>query len=185
MDRVGAGCHPVPVTPHDDHSQQRQPLFIPVVITTVLLTIIGMVGGYLLAEKRAGNAPEPRPEAEPTISLLPAGQLCLERTQKMGRQFGADGELRQVLRVRTKKRTVVWICQDESGELFYHANKGGADAEWVENKTALFLDKVSHDGAGTFSATTPTDRTTFTVNSERLVIAHTDGRVEEQDVVPE
>ncbi|GAA1604281.1 hypothetical protein GCM10009828_033940 [Actinoplanes couchii] len=154
------------------------------VITTALLTIIGMGGGYLLAENRSGRT-EPQPEQNSTISLLPAGEPCLERTQKMGRQFGADGELREVLQVRTAKRTVIWICQDDVGDLFYHANKGGADAPWVENKTALFLQRVSHDGAGTFTATAPTDGTTFTVNSERLVVAHTDGRVEEQDVVPE
>lgn len=182
MDLVVTGCHPVPVAPLDDHSQQRQPLLIPVVITTVLLTITGMVGGYLLAENRSEQA-EPRPE--PEISLLPAGEPCLERTQEMGRRFGADGELREVLQVRTKKNTVIWICQDEIGDLFYHANKGGIDAEWVENRTALFLDRVAHDGAGTFTATAPTDSTTFTVNSDRLVVRHSDNRVEVQEVVPE
>ncbi|HWS38716.1 MAG TPA: hypothetical protein VN408_39015 [Actinoplanes sp.] len=171
------------MTPHDDHSQQRQPLLIPVVITTVLLTIIGMVGGYLLAENRGERGTVPDPET--TISLLPAGRRCLERTQEMGRRFGADGELRQVLRVRTKKRTVIWICQDQIGDLFYHANKGGADAPWVENKTALFMDRVTHDGDGTFTAVAPTDGTVFTVNTDRLLVTHNDGRVEEQEVVPE
>lgn len=182
MDRVGAGCHPVPVTPLDDHSQQRQPLFVPVVITTVLLTIIGMVGGYLLAENRVDEG-EPTPE--PSRTLLPAGPACLDRTQKKGVEFGANGVLRQVLRVRTESRSVVWICQDDDGELFYHANKGGSDAPWVENKTALFLAWVVYDDvAQSFTASAP-DGAVFEVSSDRLLITHRDGRVEQQDVVPE
>jgi hypothetical protein len=181
MDRFEAGCHPVPVTPLDDHSQQRQPLFFPVVIATALLTIIGMVGGYLLSQRDddgAGAAPEP------TGTRLPAGQPCLEQTQEMGGRNGANGELREIIRVRTQKKTVVWICQDYDGNLFYHANKGGKEARWVEYETALFLSGVQHDGLGEYWATAP-DGTVFRVSQDRLVIEHTDGRVEEQEAVPE
>ena len=181
MDRVGPGCHPVPVTPHDDHSRQRQPLFFPVVITTVLLTIIGMVGGYLLSERRDG---EPGPRESSAPELIATGPPCLEQTQKMGAQFGADGELREVLRVRTVSKTVAWICEDRGGRLFYHANKGGADAPWVENKTALFLDGVQQDGSGGFTAAA-SDGNVFTVNYDRLLVTYRDGRVEAQEVVPE
>jgi hypothetical protein len=180
MDPMGAGCHSVPVTPLDDHSQRRQPLFLPVVIATALLAIIGLIGGYLLSERHDTAAPAPAPSLSP--SLLPAGQACLDRTQKMGVQFGANGELRQVLRVRTESRAVVWVCQDDDGELFYHANKGGAEAPWVENKTALFLAWVRYDGVGAFTATAP-DGATFTVSADRLVIKHKDGTMEEQTVV--
>ena len=183
MDRVGAGCHSVPVTPLDDHSQRRQPLFIPVVIATALLAIIGMIGGYLLSERGGSTSPDPGPDpASSPAELLPAGQACLDRTQKMGAQFGANGELRQVLRVRTVSRAVVWVCQDADGALYYHANKGGAEAPWVENKTALFLAGVRYDGVAAFTATAP-DGATFTVSLDRLVITHKDGTVEEQDVV--
>ncbi|MEU4625261.1 hypothetical protein AB0G04_35475 [Actinoplanes sp. NPDC023801] len=169
------------MTPLDDHSRQRQPLFFPVVIATALLTIIGMVGGYLLS-RRDGGGPGTGPA--PTYTLLPAGQACLDQTRDMAQQFGAVGELRQVLRVRTESRTGAWICQDEEGRLFYHANKGGAEAEWVENKTALFLADVQHDGRDEYWATA-SDGTVFRVNRDRLVVEHTDGRVEEQEVVPE
>jgi hypothetical protein len=181
MDPVGTGCHPVPVTPHDDHSQQRRPLFLPVVIATALLTIIGLVGGYLLSERRSG---EPGPGETWTPTLIATGPACLPQTQKMGSVFGADGELREVLRVRTESRTVAWICEDRGGRLFYHANKGGAEAPWVENKTALFLDNVQHDGVGDFAAAA-SDGNVFTVNANRLLITHKDGRIEEQAVVPE
>lgn len=182
MDPLEAGCHPVPVTPLDDHSQRRLPLFIPVVITTSLLAIIGLIGGYLLAQRHAPAVAAPEPSLSP--SLLPAGQACLDRTQKMGDQFGASGELRQVLRVRTKSRAVIWVCQDTTGALFYHANKGGAEAPWVENKTALFLPEVRYDGVSGFTATAD-DGTTFTVSRDWLVIKHKDGSVENQAVVPD
>jgi hypothetical protein len=181
MDRLGAGCHPVPVTPLDDHSQQRQPLFFPVVIATALLTIIGMVGGYLLSRRDSGGSD---PDPTPTRTLLPAGQACLDRTQEMGELAGANGRLLLVMRVRTDRRTVAWICQDDDGDLFYHANKGGAEAPWVENKTALFLPGVQNDGLGEYWATAP-DGTVFRVNRERLVIEHLDGRIEQQEVVSE
>jgi hypothetical protein len=155
-------------------------LFFPVVIATALLAIIGLIGGYLLSERHGGPGPVSKPS--PTTSLLPAYQACLDRTQEMGAQFGAAGELRQVLRVRTESRAVIWVCQDAAGALFYHANKGGAEAPWVENKTALFLAGVQYDGVGAFTATA-TDGATFTVSLDRLVITHQDGTVEEQAVV--
>jgi hypothetical protein len=182
MDPVGAGCHSVPVTPLDDHSQRRQPLFFPVVIATALLAIIGLIGGYLLSE-RHGGASDPDPDPSPTPALLPAGQACLDRTQKMGVQFGASGELRQVLRVRTESRAVVWVCQDDDGDLFYHANKGGAEAPWVENKTALFVAWVRYDSVNNTFTATAADGATFMVSPDRLVITHKDGTVEEQAVV--
>jgi hypothetical protein len=154
-------------------------LFFPVVIATALLAIIGLIGGYLLSERHGGK---PDPASEPT--LLPAGQECLWQTQEMGAQAGATGTLRQVLRVRTASRTVAWICQDDNGRLFYHANKGGAEAPWVENQTALFLADVQHDGAGDFWATAA-DGTIFRVNRNQLVVEHQDGEVEEQEIVPE
>ena len=94
MDRLEAGCHPVPVTPLDDHSQRRQPLFFPVVIATALLTIIGMVGGYLLSQRDGGGS-DPVPRS--TRTLLPVSQSCLAQTQEMGRTVSAVGELQQVL----------------------------------------------------------------------------------------
>ncbi|WP_308285277.1 hypothetical protein [Actinoplanes hulinensis] len=170
------------MTPLDDHSQRRRPLFIPVVIATAVLTVGGLVTGYLLSRGREPNNPEPGISQGP--SLLTVGPLCRPETQAMGEKAGAVGELRQVLRVRTESRTVVWICQDEEARLYYHANKGGGEAKWVENKTALFLANVRHNDAGEFWAAAE-DGAIFVVTADKLIITHEDGRAEEQDVVPE
>ncbi|WP_239082564.1 hypothetical protein [Actinoplanes teichomyceticus] len=184
------------MTPLDDHSQQRRPLFFPVVIATVLLTIIGMLGGYLLGERRnrhpsassSASVPAwaaPQPGASSAPPLLPTDGDCPPQTQKMGRLNGAYGALGRVLRVTTSRRTVVWICQDGLGNLYYHANKGGADAEWVEYRTALFLTGVRQEPDGSFSATAAWDGTAFSVNRERVLITKPGGEPEEQKVVPD
>jgi hypothetical protein len=188
MDRLEPGCHPEPVTPLDDHSQQRRPLFFPVVIATVLLTIIGMIGGFLLGEERnrsIGTSSTDYPEDTPTpVAGLIDGPLCPEQTQKAGALQGASGELVQVLRVRTVRKTVIWICQDRAGLLYYHANKGGTDAEWIENKTALFLSGVWQDGNGAYVASA-VDGAVFSVDPDRLRITHADGREEIQKAAGE
>ncbi|MFF0376443.1 hypothetical protein [Actinoplanes missouriensis] len=171
------------MAPLDDHSQQRRPLFFPVVIATVLLTIIGMIGGYLLGEERNRKSATPSSSSAPALDLVD-GPPCPEQTQKAGAIQGASGELIQVLRVRTARKTVVWICQDRAGALYYHANKGGTDAEWVENKTALFLAGVWRDSNGAYVATA-VDGAVFAVDRERLRITHADGREETQKVVGE
>jgi hypothetical protein len=156
-------------------------LFFPVVIATALLTIIGMVGGYLLGQERERTEPDPGVDVTTTSTtppLLATGPACPAQTQKIGPEQGAVGELRQVLRVRTKSKMVVWICQDEVGGLFYHANRGGTEAEWVENKTALFLPRVRQDESGRFEAEA-WDGNRFSVDRERLLITYADGRVVE------
>ena len=189
MDRVGPGCHSVPVTPHDDHSQRRQPLFFPVVIATVLLTIVGMVGGYLLAEQRERAAdPDPYTSSEapaPESSFELIGQEeCLPQTQTAGRRAGAVGTLRRVLYIKTDKKREVWICQDEQGGFYYHANRGSR-ATWTENKTALFLHNARPDGYGGYAATA-SDGNVFSVNSDRLLVTDPNGQVlDEQDAVSE
>jgi hypothetical protein len=188
MDRLEPGCHPEPVTPLDDHSQQRRPLFFPVVIATVLLTIIGMIGGYLLGEQRNQSVSADPTDYVTTTSTpgveLVDGPLCPEQTQRAGELQGATGQLVQVLRARTTRKTVVWICQDRAGRLYYHANKGGTDAEWIENKTALFLSGVWQDETGAYVAGA-VDGATFSVDQDRLLITHADGREEIQKVVGE
>ncbi|MEU4694126.1 hypothetical protein [Actinoplanes sp. NPDC023714] len=147
----------------------------------MLLTIIGMIGGFLLGEER--NRSVSAPEPTPTRNLVD-GPLCPEQTQKAGSLYGASGQLVEVLRVRTARKTVIWICQDRAGQLYYHANKGGTDAEWVENKTALFLAGVWQDGNGAYVATA-VDGAVFSVDRQRLRITHADGREEIQKVVGE
>jgi hypothetical protein len=149
-----------------------------VVIATVFLSIIGISVGLVLASRDRGDAAEPAPPPVVTNapeSPEPDGPACREETQVAGRRAGAQGELVQVLRLRTGS-SEVYICRDAAGSLYYHANNGGDS--WVENKTALFLTGVVRDGDD-YEATA-SDGATFSVNTERLLIVHTDGREEEQ-----
>jgi hypothetical protein len=154
-----------------------RPLFFPVVIATVLLSFIGMGVGLALSSRHAagtGAGPPVTPTGSTTPSAAPA---CRSETQKMGRRAGATGTLRIELMLRTAGSTV-WICSDGAGRLYYHANRGGADARWVENQTALFLTGVQRDGDG--YAVTAHDGTTFSINARRLYIVHAGGRPETQ-----
>ncbi|MEV6299797.1 hypothetical protein AB0M02_10380 [Actinoplanes sp. NPDC051861] len=149
------------------------------VIATALLTIIGMVGGYLLGQHR-DRVTEPVDNSVPTPVVVATGPLCRKETQKMGADAGAAGELREVLKVRTARKTVVYICQDEAGRLYYHANKGGS--KWIEGETALFLSNVWPTGEDSFTAEA-WDGNTFSIDRNRLLITYGDGTQEEQLVV--
>ncbi|MBB4739376.1 hypothetical protein BJY16_002835 [Actinoplanes octamycinicus] len=178
------------MTPLDDHSQWRRPIFYPVVLATVLLTIIGMIGGYLLSERKdrtpvVATSTDPSsytPSAPPT--LLATDGLCPQQTQDIGPTQGAQGELSQVLRRSTTRGTVIWICQDTAGRLFYHANKGGESAPWVEGETALFLRDVTRQPDGSFEGTAA-DGSIFNLNDERLLITRLGGKQQVQELAPE
>ena len=96
----------------------------------------------------------------------------------MARRFDAAGTLRVEVLLRTRT-WAVWICEDEAGRLYYHANRGGENATWIEGRTALFLPDVRHRG-GEYVVTAP-DGTSFSVTRQRLLIVHTDGREEIQE----
>ena len=174
----------------DDLPPPRRQLFFPVVIATVLLSVIGMSAGLILGAQRdnAGRTSGQQTQDQPVIAdtttpvapTKPSGPACRPETQKMAAGFGAVGTLRVVVQLRTKTSSV-WICADEGGRYYYHANRGGKDGPWVERETALFLADVRRDGdeyVGTAS-----DGTTFSVTSERLFIVHKDGSPETQEAV--
>jgi hypothetical protein len=163
----------------------RRPLFFPVVIATVLLSIIGMSAGLVLGSrhKPANTATPPSGQGQYTAPAAPTptGESCPAQTQQMAHQYGASGVLRIALKLQTRSSTV-WICRDDAGKLFYHANRGGADAPWVEGKTALFMAGVQRAGSG--YAVTAHDGNTFSITARRLSIVHKqDGTVEVQDAV--
>jgi hypothetical protein len=160
-----------------DLAPPRRPLFFPVVIATVLLSIIGMSAGLVLSSRHVAGTNAAAPTDSPQTTTPSAAPACRPETQDMGRQSGASGTLRVQLELRTASSTV-WICSDDAGELYYHANRGGADARWVEKETALFLTGVRRDGDG--YAVTASDGTTFSVNARRLYIVHANGRPETQ-----
>jgi hypothetical protein len=112
---------------------------------------------------------------ETSAPASPGGKPCRDETQAAAQMVGGAGTLTQVLLLRTKT-SVVYICRDEAGSLYYHANNGGD--RWIENETALFLPNVVRRGDG-YEATAA-DGATFSVTPERLLIVHPDGRTEEQ-----
>ena len=165
----------------DDLPPPRRALFFPVVIATVFLTIIAMAGGIALAYWHNGRSDDNQgqsnlqPTGTPSSDDRPA---CRDETQQMAPRYGAQGTLRIALLVRTQF-SAIWICQDEAGQYFYHANRGGEHATWIEGETALFMAGVQPDGEGGY-AVVATDGTSFDVNRERLLIVHKDKKVETQ-----
>jgi hypothetical protein len=165
----------------DDLLPPRRPLFFPVVIATVLLTIIAMSAGVALAawhKQQNQDIQAQNPNQSVTVPTTPSAPECRPETQQAAQRFNPQGTLRIQLLLRTAT-SAVWICADDAGQLFYHANKGGENATWIENKTALILNNVQSDGAGGYNVTAA-DGTTFSINSKRLRIVHKDGRVEIQ-----
>jgi hypothetical protein len=162
----------------------RRPLFFPVVIATVFLSIIGMSAGLVLGSRHSDRqtaAPQQQPQyTTPAGTPTPTAKPCRPETQEMARKYGASGTLRIELLLRTT-RSAVWICADDAGHLYYHANKGGEDARWIENETALFMTGVQRNGDGYLVQAE--DATTFSIDSRRLRIVHKDGKVEVQTAV--
>jgi hypothetical protein len=173
-------CHPGPVDVPDDLPPPRRPLFFPVVIATVFLSIIGMSAGLVLNSRHRGDAqPAPSQTVATTRPVpVPSGSACRPETQDAAQLVGAAGTLTRVLVLKTRT-SVVYICRDRAGSLYYHANTGGD--VWIENQTALFLPNVTR-GAGDYRVAAG-NGATFSVNRKRLLIVHPDGRTEEQPAV--
>lgn len=158
------------------------------VLATVLLCIIGVGAGLALgarhkADVRASGsnsnpappvtyAPSPSPRA-----TVKAGKACLDQTQETAQAHGIAGPLTQVLVLKTKT-SVVYICQDGNGNLYYHANNTRGGGDWVEGKSAIFLTDVVRKG-DTYEATAD-DGVVFSVTTSRLLIRHKDGSTEVQ-----
>ena len=169
-----------------DEPPPRRPLFFPVVIATVFLTIIGMSAGLVLGARAKQAAPDRSPSAPTPTAGQPdsaAGQPCRPETQAQGRLAGASGVLRIVLHVRTSS-SAVWICADAEKRLYYHGNRGRGNPEWIEGTTALFLPGVIASGDGYQADVTGEQGTVtvFEVTRERLAIHHPGGRTEIQPV---
>ncbi|WP_238547242.1 hypothetical protein [Actinoplanes friuliensis] len=172
----------------DDLPPQRRPLFFPVVIATVFLSIIGMSAGLVLGSRHETppqlNGPDD-PNAyvppEPTSQSVECPPQMHDTARKV---LGYDVNLSQVLRVRTEDTDMsVWVCRDDAGELYYQANRGGDSGRWVEGQTALFLSGVAQ-GDDDYHATA-NDGNFFSVNESRLKIVFKNGKQETHPVSPE
>jgi hypothetical protein len=145
------------VTPSDDLSPPRRPIFFPVVIATVFLTIIGMTAGFVLGERDRNQASDPGDTQEtssaPIVPSTPAvdGPLCPDETIKTAADSGLPTDLRQVLKIVTDTGTTVWICQDGAGS-FYYQGKTGGDSPLVQHDNGLFLTDVTRESDDEYQA---------------------------------
>jgi hypothetical protein len=175
------------VTPSDDLSPPRRPIFFPVVIATVFLTIIGMTGGFVLGERHrnevaapddgTGSTPEPAES-----SWVDPGKDCPAEAIDFAAREKLPTDLKQIFKVVTVNGTTVWICQDGAGSLYYQSKTGGVDAPLVQGKNGLFLDQVVRDGDNAYEATA-SNGNTFLINTRRLEVRFADGRTPQINTV--
>jgi hypothetical protein len=156
------------VSQSDDLPPPRRPLFFPVVIATVLLSIIGMSAGLVLGSRHE----TPQRTGDQTSYVPPESSdspvACPEKMHETARAVGFDLPMTQLLKVRAESGLTVWVCTNEAGELFYQANRSDDEENWVEGKTALFLSKVIRQDDGYFAKAA--DGNTFFVNDQRLEV---------------
>jgi hypothetical protein len=187
MDARAGGCHPGPVTPSDDLSPPRRPIFFPVVIATVFLTIIGLTAGFFLGERHRDEKAVASPATEPTQpqqAASPVADLvwCPPATREFAVQHGFPFDLHQVLKVQTGDGTTVWICEDPDQRLYYQGKTGGPDAKLVQNENGLFLPGVHKQGTDEYLAVAHNGNE-FRINRTRLQVRFTSGNVETHWVV--
>jgi hypothetical protein len=168
----------------DDLPPPRRPLFFPVVIATVFLSIIAMSAGLVLgSHHKSPRAPEGPANGYVPTETAASAIACPPEMHDTARRLGYNVTLTQVLRVRVESTgTTVWICQDEAARLYYQANRGGYEKTWIEGKTALFLPDVVKEDDGYHA--TADDGNTFAVNEQRLEIVR-NGKLQTWDVTPE
>lgn len=185
-------CHPGPVTPSDDLSPPRRPIFFPVVIATVFLTIIGMTAGFVLGERKRGERTgqqqqqqQQQQEPEPTAdvpSSAATGPLCPPETLAIAEELQLPTDLRQVLKIQTDNGTTVWICQDNGGRYYYQGKTGGLDEPLVQHKNGLFLTDVVPEGEDEYRAVADNGNRIF-IGPKRLEIRFTTGKTQTDEVV--
>jgi hypothetical protein len=157
------------VSQSDDLPPPRRPLFFPVVIATVLLSIIGMSAGLVLGDRHE----TPQRTGDQT-SYVPADQAtspvaCPEKMHETARRVGFSLPMTQLLKVRAPASGLtVWICTNQAGKLFYQANRSDDEENWIEGETALFLPDVVKQDDGYFARAA--DGNTFFVNDQRLEV---------------
>lgn len=191
MDRLAARCHPGPVTSSDDLSPPRRPLFFPVVIATVFLTIIGMTGGFVLGERRnnaAAVGPDTsgivntQPNPAPRVTVPGSGKSCPPETIAKAGEIGLPTDLRQVMKIQTTSGTTVWICADGEGALFYQGKTGGLEAPLEQGRNGLLLPGVTQVGSNHYEVR-DLKGNHFTVTDTRFEVDRVSGSDQKDDVI--
>jgi hypothetical protein len=178
------------VTPSDDLSPPRRPIFFPVVIATVFLTIIGGTFGFMLGERHrddggtpsAGRTTGTQGYTQPS-SAEPTRLACPKEAIQFAAENQLPTDLTQIFKIITTKGTTVWICQDGAGSLYFQSKTGGVDKPLVQGKNALFLSTVSQVGENEYEAVATVDGNRFDVNRRQLVVHFTNGNADDVQTV--
>jgi hypothetical protein len=168
------------VTPSDDLSPLRRPIFFPVVIATVFLTIIGLTAGFMLGERRNNAAGEPDntpTTAYPTPSSTQpeTGKACPPESVEKAAEIGLSVDLRQTMKVTTDKGTIVWICTDGAGGYYYQSQTATKDGELIQGRNGLFLTKVQQVDTDHYEVVDHKG-TKFVVTTNRLEVTFVSGK---------
>jgi hypothetical protein len=142
-----------------------------VVIATVFLCIIAMSGGWALGSRHQTPDTPDDSALNQVPTPISTGTMCPQQIRDTASRLGLDDELTQVLKVRANRTgTLVWICRNTAGRLYYQSLTGGDESDWEEGRNALFLGdtgNVVEQGDGYLA--TAKDGNTFKVDERRLV----------------
>ncbi|MCU7722998.1 hypothetical protein ODJ79_04660 [Actinoplanes sp. KI2] len=181
------------MTPSDDLFPPRRPIFFPVVIATVFLTIIAGTVGFMLGERHRsdgrgagpGETNETQGVSNTSASSAPSEPACPEAVIQTADRLGLPTDLRQVFKIVTERRTVVWICQDGGGKLYFQSKTPktqDADEPLIQGKNALFLNGVQEVGNDEYTAVA-SDGNSFEVNRRQLVVHFVSGKDDDVQAV--
>lgn len=154
------------------------------VIATVFLTIIGMTGGFVLGERHRDQLRVANPEDTTAVvnpypdnssaSVVPSGPLCPDETIAFAAQNRLPTDLYQIFKITTRNDTIVWICQDGAGSLYYQSHTKASSGALVQNKNGLFLTGVSRRGENEYLAVSH-EGNEFLVNDQELRVTFANG----------
>ncbi|MEU8814604.1 hypothetical protein [Actinoplanes sp. NPDC048796] len=153
-----------------------------------------MTTGFVLGEKQRRDEAHEREQQQqqnqqPQESVSPAApavapeDLCPSETLAKARSLGFSDELRRLHRYVTDRGTVIWICQDPAGRLFYQSKTGGEKKELVQGVNGLLLTDTVQTGEAAYEATAASDGTQFFISRKQLKIDFTDNRKTQVDDV--
>ncbi len=147
------------------------------VIATVFLTIIGLTAGFVLGERRNNASTEPGDSpvsvpgtSAPATNQDSTGAACPPETIATAAKLELPTDLRQTMKVRTNKGTIVWICTDGTGAYYYQSQTVTDDGELVQGRNGLFLPKVQQVDTDHYEVTDHKGTTRIVVTENRLQI---------------
>lgn len=178
----------------------RHSVFLPLIIATMLMTLVGASAGFALSGHAGRTALAPRQPSAPAAPTAPPAAsdqrlgarvepvsvalACPPATVAAARNVGATGPMVTVAQF-TASLSTLWVCTDGRGRLFLHGDRPAPDGR-IEGETPFVVDPVP-SGAGYVARVTDDNRqiTTIAVNPVEFSISPPEilGAAEVQDMV--